>query len=159
MSTPTGFCHPSADGILPSQRRLGWQRDSGLCNLIWISRCSLGVFELSNNTSPAPSFPFTTRKKQHDSYAPLWRPLPTEKGDDWRGPASLPRPTLCISHWSTPAKQTPVYLSVTLNELSFPGLRQRSFQNERGVHGQNKDDTIRRPWVASRSPRESKETF
>lgn len=30
-------------------------------------------------------------------------------------------------------------------------LRQRAFQNEKGVHAQNNDDTIRRPWDASRN--------
>lgn len=72
----------------------------------------------------------------------------------WLARAPLSCPALCISRWPIPAKQKPAYLSDTWDEALFPGLRQRAFQNERGVHTKNKGNTIRRPWDASRSSQE-----
>lgn len=42
----------------------------------------------------------------------------------------------------------------TLDQASSPGLRQRAFQNDRGVHTKNKDNTITRPQDASESSQE-----
>lgn len=67
--------------------------------------------------------------------------------------ASSPCPALC-NFRSPTLEWRAICLSDTLDEASSPGLRQRAFQNDRGVHTKNNDNTIRRPWDASKSSQE-----